>query len=186
MICFLCISLHTEQSVFNLKIMKHTKIINSLLIISAINLTLMIPGGFIESRDFSHISSIILGGFNVFLTTLGMVSLFLVYFIYKKQKWAVYTAFITGVSYFIVYTIDLAKIFPKSPTPMSSTLFYLEILGTIIAIPIMFYSVKKLKELENNNSKLLLNKSIYWLTVIAGLIGLGIIIFATKSAMTGK
>lgn len=69
---------------------------------------------------------------------------------------------------------------------MPSTLFYLEILGTIIAIPIMYYSVKKLKQSENNNSKLLLNKSIYWLIGIAGLIGLGIIIFATNSAMTGK
>ena len=166
--------------------MRYSKIINLLLIISAINLTLMIPGGFIESRDFSHISSIILGIFNVFLTTLGMVSLFLVYFIYKKQKWAVWTAFIAGLSYFIVYTIDLAKIFPKSPTQMPLTLFYLEILGTIIAIPVMYYSVKKLKQFENSNNKLLLNKSIYWLIAIAGLIGFGIIIFATKSAMTGK
>lgn len=56
--------------------MKYAKIINLLLIVSAVNLTLMVPGGFIESRDFSHISSITLGAFNVFLTTLGMVSLF--------------------------------------------------------------------------------------------------------------
>lgn len=166
--------------------MRHTKIINLLLIISAINLILMVPGGFIESRDFSHISSIVLGTFNVFLTSLGMVSLFLAYFIYKKQKWAVWTAFIAGLSYFIVYTIDLAEIFPKSPTKMPLSLFSLEIIGTVMAFPIMYYSVKQLKQLEKNNSKLLLNKSIYWLIGIASLIGLGIIIFATKSAMTGK
>lgn len=167
--------------------MKHTKIVNSLLILSAINLTLMVPGGFIESRDFSHISSIILGVFNIFLTTLGMISLFLTYFIYKKQKWAVYTVFLSGLSYFIVYTIDLAEIFPKSPTEMPISLFILEILGTIMAIPIMYYSVQKLKELEtNDNGELLPNKSIYWLIIIAIIISLGIIIFATKAAMTEK
>lgn len=146
----------------------------------------MIPGGFIESRDFSHIPSIVLAAFNIVLTTLGMISLFLPYFIYKNQKWAVSAAFFSGMSYFVVYTIDLAEIFPKSPTQMPLSLFILEVVGTVISIPIMYYSIKKLKQLEDHGGKLMLNKSIYWLIVFAGLIGVGIIIFATKSAMTGE
>ncbi|HAO09047.1 MAG TPA: hypothetical protein DCQ50_19170 [Chryseobacterium sp.] len=166
--------------------MNYSKIIYLLLFVSAINLTLMVPGGFIESRDFSHISPVVLGSFNVFLTTLGMLSLFLIYFIYKKQKWAFITAFFCGLSYFVVYTIDLAKIFPQSPTRMPTALFLLESLGTLLSIPLIYYTVKEAKEFSGSNNKVLFSKSMYWIIGIAICIGLGIIIFATKAAMTGK
>lgn len=165
--------------------MKKTTIINVLLAASAVNLTFMIPGGYIESRDFSHISPIILGGFNIFLTTLGMVSLFLVYFINKKQKWALKAAFVCGLSYFIVYTIDLAGIFPKSPTAMPFLLLILETLGTVLAIPLIYFASLKTTVI-NNEKKTTLNKYIYWLIGLAIFVGIGIIIFATKSAMAGK
>ncbi len=167
--------------------MKKTKIISTLLIVSAVNLALMVPGGFIESRDFSHISPIILGGFNIFLTLLGMVSLFLVYFVSKKRRWALKTAFICGLSYFIVYTIDLAEIFPKTPTAMPLLLLVLEILGTVLSIPLMYYSTLKITIANNKNEeKTEPNKYIYWLIGLAILLSIGIIIFATKSAMTAK
>ena len=146
----------------------------------------MVPGGFVESRDFSHIAPLILGGFNIFLTTLGMISLFLAYFIYKNQKWAVWSAFLCGLSYFIVYTIDLAELFPQSPTPMPILLFMLEILGTVLSIPLMYFAAKQTKLFDHDNQKVLLNKSLYWLISLAILIGLAIIIFATKAAMSGK
>lgn len=165
--------------------MKKTKIINLLLIVSTVNLTLMIPGGFIESRDFSHISPIILGGFNIFLTTLGMVSLFLIYFINKNQKWTFKASLICGLSYFIVYTIDLLEIFPKTPTAMPLLLLVLEILGTILSIPLMYYSFLRIR-MAGNEQKTMLNKYVYFFIILAILIGVGIIIFATKSAMTGK
>lgn len=50
-------------------------IIPALLIVSAVNLALMIPGGFVEMRDFSTYSSLVLGLFNTFLTILGLGSL---------------------------------------------------------------------------------------------------------------
>lgn len=165
--------------------MKKTKIINLLLIVSTVNLTLMIPGGFIESRDFSHISPIILGGFNIFLTTLGMLSLFLIYFINKDQKWVFKASFICGLSYFIVYTIDLLGIFPKTPTAMPLLLLVLEILGTILSIPLMHYSFLRIK-MAGNEQKTMLNKYVYSFIILAILVGIGIIVFATKSAMTGK
>ncbi len=46
----------------------------SLLLLSAIMLTSLVPGGPIETRDFSHISPLVLGSFNVFLTTLSITS----------------------------------------------------------------------------------------------------------------
>lgn len=146
----------------------------------------MVPGGFIESRDFSHISPVILGTFNVFLTTLGMVSLFLVYFIHKRQKWAFWAAFLCGLSYFIVYVTDLTKLFPQSPTPMPPALFVLEVLGTVLAIPLMYFAVKGRRENRVSGGKPMSDKTLYGLIGLAVLIGLGIIIFATKAAMSGN
>lgn len=166
--------------------MNTTKIINALLISSAINLTFMIPGGFIESRDFSQISPLILGSFNFFLTALGIVSLFLVYFINRYYHWAHRIAYFCGISYFIVYTIDLLGIFPQSPTPIPVLLLMLEALGTLLAVPLMYYSVKKIKEFKNKASITEISKSLYWFIAFAIVIGLGIIIFATNAAMTEK
>ena len=52
--------------------------IAGLLALSAISLSLLVPGGPIETRSFSHINPIILASFNTFLTTLSILSLLLV------------------------------------------------------------------------------------------------------------
>ncbi len=165
--------------------MKNLKIINYLLVFSAVNLALMIPGGFIESRDFSHISPIILAGFNIFLTLLGMIGLFLVYFVIRNQKWALKIAFICGLSYFLVYVFDLVGLFPKSPTPMPLLLFLLEILGTISAVAMMYYSALSVK-FSSNKTGLVINRIIYLIVILAILLSIWIIIFATNAAMGGE
>lgn len=157
-----------------------------LLFLSTINLSVMIPGGFIESRDFSKISPVILGGFNLFLTVLGIISLFIPYFIYHNQKWSIITAICCGFSYFVVYVIDLLKIFPKTDSPMPKVLFILEFVGILISLPLIYFSAQSLLNFKVSNTSLIVNSSIYWFIGIATIIGLGIIIFATKSAMTKK
>ncbi len=182
----LILLLHTERSVLNKKTMNTTKRIQLLLFLSAVNLTLMIPGGFIESRDFSHISAATLGIFNSFLTLLGIVSLFLIYCIGKQWKWAYKGAYICGISYFIVYTIDLLAIFPQSPTAMPTLLFNLEFLGTVLSIPLFLYAVRKARRLQNTPNQQQFSRSMYGFIGVAIVVGLGIIIFATTAAMTAK
>lgn len=162
--------------------MEHSKFISILLIGSAINLTMMIPGGFIESRDFSHIHPLILGGFNIFLTLLGMLSLFIPYLFYKRDKRAGVLSFICGLAYFIVYLIDIVKIFPTSPTPMPVALLALEVLGVLLAIPLMILVLLTPNTMKSDT--VVMGKAFYRLIGIALIISLGIIIFATKSAMT--
>ncbi len=164
--------------------MKKIKIVVYLLGISALNLALMIPGGFIESRDFSHISPIILLTFNIFLTLLGMISLLIIYFVIKKQKWALNIAFVCGFSYFVVYIIDLIKLFPKSPTPMPLLLLLLEVLGSFLAIALMFYSALSIK-IFSEKTEVSINKKIYLLIIFVILLSIGIIFFATNAAMGG-
>ena len=96
-----------------------------LLLLSAVSLTSLVPGGQIETRDFSHISPLVLGSFNVFLTMLSLTSFLLLYSVWRRQRWAFVASGIWGIGYFLVYVLDLARWFPVSPDAM--TLRYLRL-----------------------------------------------------------
>lgn len=71
---------------------------------------------------------------------------------------------------------------------MSQTLFVIEVLGTIVSLPLMFFSVQGVvKSNHSSNEPALENKShskkFVYLVSFLVLVGIGIIIFATKSAM---
>ncbi len=164
--------------------MKNIRLVMSLLLVtSMVLLTILVPGGPIETRDFSHINPLILGGFNIFLTSTGIISLLIIYFILKKHKWADFVSFLCGLSYFLVYVLDLGKIFPVSPTAMPKTLYLIEIIGSILSLPLMFLSIKLF--LKSNTDDIINNRSKLFLpiVIIMILLGIGIVIFATKSAM---
>ena len=97
------------------------------LIVSAALLSTLIPGGPIENRDFSHIHVGVLGAFNIFLTVLDLGSIVIVYFAFRGRSWAFQAAFLAAISFFGVYAVDLAQIFPRSPTPMSFSLALIEV-----------------------------------------------------------
>ncbi|MEL7358645.1 MAG: hypothetical protein AAFN40_19055 [Cyanobacteria bacterium J06560_6] len=164
-----------------------------LLGISGIALFTLVPGGPIETRSFAHINSITLGAFNTFLTTLVLGSLLLVYFVLRTHRWALMGAAISGLSFLAVYGLDLVKIFPVSPDAMPPALFAVEVLGTILSFPLIALSVKALQAqgqdqlvtvpviAADDNSTVQTPQilMVIALTVVA----LGIIAFATKSAM---
>jgi hypothetical protein len=162
-------------------------IVCALLIFSAILLGILVPGGPVETRNFSHINPLILGAFNTFLTCLGLISLLLVYFIIKRKKAAFIVATLCGVSYFLVYALDLAKIFPVSPDRMPPALLIIEIVGALVSLPLMFFSIQLARETHNGNSHdvkaVPLNKKLVFLIILMILVGIGIIIFATNAAM---
>ncbi|MEM7066539.1 MAG: hypothetical protein AAF572_25650 [Cyanobacteria bacterium P01_B01_bin.77] len=164
-----------------------------LLGLSGISLSTLVPGGPIETRSFVHINPITLGAFNTFLTTLLLGSLLLIYFVMKSERWAMMAAAICGLSYLGVYGLDLAQIFPVSPDAMPPALFAIEVWGTLISFPLMALSMQALKEseqrtvavalsLQDENPRLAQMPQVF--TVIGlGITALGIIIFATRSAM---
>ena len=163
----------------------------ALLALSSGLLTSLVPGGLIETRSFAHINPLILGSFNTFLTTLSLASLLLVYFAWQEYRWAFVASFIAGLSYFLVYVLDLAHLFPVSTDAMPTALLVIEVLGTIVSLPLMLisgwgiqYSAKQLA--QNRNSQLALDlagKKQIFIAIGIVLIGLGIITFATRSAM---
>ena len=113
-----------------------------LLLLSGLGLSILVPGGPLENRDFSHISPIILALFNSYLTALGVGSFMLAYFCFQRQRWAFKAAVLAGVSYLWVYAIDLARVFPTSPTPMPTALEVVEILGVLLALPMSIVATR--------------------------------------------
>jgi hypothetical protein len=155
-------------------------VITGLLIASAVNLALMVPGGFIETRDFSAYPAMVLGVFNVFLTVLGLGSLVLAYIIIKIGRaygWGV----LAGLAFVGVYLLDLGRIFPVTPNPMSPLLATLEWIGTGLGVALALSSVALRGAASTETSA----KPTLPMPVVLGLtlLALTIVAFATKSAM---
>lgn len=179
-----------------MKVKPHYQV-SALLALSAILLASLIPGGPIENRDFSHIHTGILAGFNIFLTALNLGTCALLYGALRNQRWAITTAWFAGFAYFFVYGIDLAQIFPRSPTPMSQALSLIEVLGMCAAVPLMylswpytrFASQSSYRQERDVNSDVAKTESAPMtgfrmaLMAVVVALGIGIIFFATDSAM---
>lgn len=155
------------------------------LIVSACLLTTLIPGGPVENRDFSHIHPAILGLFNVFLTTLDLGSFVVAFFAFRGHRWALGTAYYAAIAYFAVYAVDLAQIFPRSPTPMSFALAFIEVLGMTVAVPLMFSARRALAQAPANVAVPVSKTRRLAVTTALVLAGLGIVWFATDAALRG-
>ncbi|MEM7796314.1 MAG: hypothetical protein AAF579_17900 [Cyanobacteria bacterium P01_C01_bin.118] len=165
--------------------------IAGLLGFSGIALSTLVPGGPIETRSFAHINPFTLGVFNTFLTTLCLGSLVLVYFVLRAKHWAVIAAAVCGLSYLGVYGLDLAQIFPVSPNAMPPALLVIEVVGTLVSFPLMGLSLQAMQKRQTSagvpqlQTKNLSSFQLPQVVTAAGLgiMGLGIITFATRSAM---
>ncbi len=102
-------------------------------------LTVLVPGGPIENRDFSNLKGVTFWGFNVFLITLGLTSYFASYALLSGASYAIMLGKILAGLYVAVYLLDLGKVFPKSPTKMSNTLMLMEIVNTSFAILLFIF-----------------------------------------------
>ena len=162
--------------------------LSALLILSAGLLAILVPGGSIETRSFSHINPIILGSFNTFLTSLSIGSILVIYFIFQARKWAYLIAAGCGIGYFFVYVLDLGAIFPVSDDFMPTSLFVIEIVGVIVSLPLTFLAVKKVLNFNLDSQQEISFKATYsprflYVALLSILLGCGIITFATISAM---
>lgn len=167
-------------------IQKLSKITIWVLASSMLLLSLMVPGGPVETRSFQHVDPAVVMGFNIFLTLLVIVSLVTAYFMHKKQKWAYQLCGILGFAYMLVFILDLAKIFPVSSDPMEMPLLVLEWVSLFLGATLMGLSYKTV----------MLQDDTFWagkaripiwgfITVLLFLlVGLFIISFATTSALS--
>ncbi|GAB6106629.1 hypothetical protein [Fusibacter bizertensis] len=109
-------------------------IVSFILFLNVTLLAILVPGGPIENRDFSRLKGVVFWGFNVFLISLGLVTFWTSYAVLKDVSYAALMIKVVAVGYALVYALDLAMIFPKSPTKMSKTLMLLEIVNLSLAV----------------------------------------------------
>ncbi|MBN2752473.1 MAG: hypothetical protein JXQ84_07160 [Rhodospirillaceae bacterium] len=159
-----------------------------LLGVSACLLGVLIPGGPIETRTFSHLAPLILGAFNTFLTVLGVASFFLTYHTYKGRWEAFVASALCGVGYFLVYVLDLGGVFPVSPDPMPPALRVIEVVGTMVSLPLVVLSIRGVRRTVGQSGTGRVQNtatvSARWGVAIF-LVAIAIIVFATYSAMRG-
>lgn len=151
-----------------------------LLVVSGILLSSLIPGGPIEDRNFTQIHPLVLGAFNLFLTVLGLGSLWLAFAMRHRAISPLWPA-LAGMAYIAVYGLDLMEIFPFSPTPMSLALWSIEVTGLILAVPLVLMSV-----CNGSRTTPVTDKAGFSLTPARGmlvLLGIGIVSAATCAAM---
>ena len=86
-------------------------IIAFLLVTLSLLLTILVPGGPVETRDFSHYSETILTLFNIFLTALGLLSFVVAFLVTKKKRYSIVLSAVFALLYIFVYVLDLFKIF---------------------------------------------------------------------------
>ena len=157
-------------------------VVSVLLVASAVNLALMVPGGFVETRDFSAYPALVLGAFNVFLTVLGLGSLWLAYAIIRSGRGHVWSA-LAGVAFVAVYLLDLGRIFPVPPTPMSSLLATLEWIGTGLGAALAIAALVLSRQAPGNATGTAETGLSRPVVVGLGVLALIIVAFATKSGM---
>ncbi|MCR9185416.1 MAG: hypothetical protein NXH81_08475 [Halieaceae bacterium] len=157
------------------------RMLSVLLLVSAIALSSLVPGGPIENRDFSHMAPATLLLFNIFLTALGLGSFLVVVGLLRGMSRAWPLSFWAAASYLTIYIADLMGWFPQSPTPMSPALVTVEGLGVVLALSMLWISSHHGPETHSLSEEPSLNLGAgFWLAMSA--LALGIVIFATSSA----
>ena len=118
-----------------------TYYIGFLVFLNVMLLSVLVPGGPIENRDFTHLKGVVFWGFNVFLITLGLLTFFTSYAVLAHAPYAKTLMMGVSIGYIAVYALDLAKIFPKSPTPMGKPLMTLEIVNLCLAVYLFIVAI---------------------------------------------
>ncbi|GLX78254.1 hypothetical protein tinsulaeT_15940 [Thalassotalea insulae] len=165
--------------------MNYAKSTIYVLILAIITLAWMVPGGPVETRDFSHLAPEVAWSFNIFLTSLMLVAIALVYFMFKKQRWAYQLTGVVGLAFFLVFLLDLAKIFPVSPDPMSTLLFVLEIAGVVFGLLLSWLSYQAIRLSEQTFwvSTITIPNSLLFIGIGMLIFGAFVVYFATASTL---
>ena len=161
--------------------LKNTHLTALLLLVSGLLLSSLVPGGPIETRNFSHINAGVLLIFNIYLTVLGLGSFLLIPYVLRSGRYAGILAGLAGVSYLVVYGVDLLGWFPQTPSEMSNALLSIEVIGMVVALPLIYLSSQLPRKDSNPKGR---SNSLWidlkWLLLF--LAGIAIVVFATWSA----
>jgi hypothetical protein len=114
------------------------------LLVLLLSFASLVPGGPIETRDFSHMDARAYWAFNAFLTTLGLAGFLAAYFVWRDEARGYLAATVIGWLYIAVVAADLGRVFPVSPDPTGFVLGIIMIADAILALNVVLFSYKAL------------------------------------------
>lgn len=97
----------------------------------------LVPGGPVETRDFSALGESVFWGFNVFLVALAVLAIVSAIGMLAGRKLAAFGAIAASWGYIFVVLLDLGHVFPTTPDPIPVLLGLIEILDLILALYVM-------------------------------------------------
>ena len=127
------------------------------LTLSVLNLCVMILSMMTKTRVFSDYSTpdyspMVMTLFNVFLITLGVLSIWQLFSGLDGQAMRGKILLLLAVEYFVVYVADIANIFPRSAEPIGQMLFAVEIFGAMLAVLLFVSAGWYVKAVNEPNS----------------------------------
>ncbi|MDO6521622.1 hypothetical protein Q4578_08490 [Shimia thalassica] len=107
----------------------------------------LVPGGPIETRDFTDLGGMAFWGFNAFLIGLAILAICAGIGLRKENRTAMWCAIIAAWAYVFVVLLDLGAVFPTSPDPIPLALGLVEILDVMLAAYVIILAHRALGHL---------------------------------------
>lgn len=121
--------------------------VSRLLLALVVSFTSLVPGGPLETRDFSALGKTVIWGFNAFLVVLGVAALIATYLTRRGHTLAFRAAIVIAWLYLTVIILDWSHVFPRSAEPMSVWLCMVEIFDAMLCGYIVLFSHKALGDI---------------------------------------
>jgi len=103
-------------------------------------------------RAFPDYSPMVMTLFNVFLITLGLLSIWQLFAGIDVHVMRGKILLLLAVEFFVVYVAGITNIFPRSVEPMGQTLFAVEVFGVLLAVLLFVSASWYMKSAPTHNS----------------------------------
>lgn len=125
----------------------------AILTLLVINLCFVIFSNLVGMRALPDYSPMVMTLFNVFLITLGLLSIWQLFAGIDGHAMRGKILLLLAVEFFVVYVAGITNIFPRSVAPMGQMLFTAEIFGAVLAV-LLFVSASwyMMKSAPTHNS----------------------------------
>ena len=122
------------------------------LTLSVINLCFVIFSNLVGMRALPDYSPMVMTLFNVFLITLGLLSIWQLFAGLDGHLMRGKILLLLAVEFFVVYVAGITNIFPRSVAPMGQMLFAVEIFGAVLAVLLFVSASWYMKSAPTHNS----------------------------------
>ncbi|MGP5211894.1 hypothetical protein ACTXJ5_14005 [Psychrobacter alimentarius] len=124
----------------------------AILTLLVINLCFVIFSNLVGMRALPDYSPMVMTLFNVFLITLGLLSVWQLFAGIDGHAMRGKILLLLAVEFFLVYMAGITNIFPRSVEPMGQALFVAEVFGAVLAVLLFISASVYIKSMPTKTS----------------------------------